>query len=360
MKAGSIKELQREKENKLKSMNMDEVKVYIERNVAYYYSHYANYNLIYDVPEVMDEEMEEAVQFQKSFNRNMEIIIDGIKEDYRTESVVRQMRINYVLCVLFGALNDNLVYNAERINEALVKGYEQFEEYVKFQYVLCEAISGFMEVVGVAYDLFIHCKRILFSMYSMLMVSDVDYSVFDGVNNCFKSLFLDFYENYLCSRGGGNIQRLFDVMVSGADDVDSVDDLIESDGMKQLYKDTVEKLDEMDEWVNSWVECGDLFSDAKGIISSVPVDAVVYDLKQFDICYPLNNLILDEVLDSGGVSDEFQQMLLLEDQFDVHILDATVESDASIGEGTGESAAVIVDAASIDDGNIEYLEEMLL
>ena len=36
-----VKQLQRMKEDKLKSMSMDEVKVYIERNVAYYYSHYS-------------------------------------------------------------------------------------------------------------------------------------------------------------------------------------------------------------------------------------------------------------------------------------------------------------------------------
>ena len=36
-----------------------------------------------------------------------------------------------------------------------------------------------------------------------------------------------------------------------------------------------------------------------------------------------------------------------------------MESDATVGEGTGESVTVIADAG-IDDGNIEYLEEMLL
>lgn len=94
----TIKQLQNEKKRKIKSMEMKEVKRYIERSVAYYYSHYMNFEDVYNSSDDITKTTENAMKFQKSFNENLDLIIESIQESY-SEPSVKQMRLNYVLAV---------------------------------------------------------------------------------------------------------------------------------------------------------------------------------------------------------------------------------------------------------------------
>ena len=353
-----VKQLQRMKEDKLKSMSMDEVKVYIERNVAYYYSHYSDFKLIFDMPsDERDSYNDEAVMFQDSFNRNMEVIIDGIRDDYQLDGNERQLKINYVLCVLFSCLNDNLLFNHEKEHEYVSKMCEGLMCELEFKDNLYAVVTGFVTVTDKAYNLLFHCKRLLLSLYSLVVVNDVSDDIFSQVNLCFKQLFLDFFMNYCCSKSY-DIQNLLDENCKSGDV--SVDDVIESDRMRELYENTVEKLKDIDDEFNELMKDGDLFSYPKSVLSdSVLDDAVVYDLKRFDIYYPVDNYILNEWFDSDEVSDEYNQLLSMMNRFDVSIFeDNSLDGDdVSVDDPSGTT---IVPDVDVSEENVEYLEEMLL
>jgi len=348
----TIKQLQKEKIRKLKDMSMKEVKQYIERNVAYYYSHYIDFESIFTSSDKeIDEINRDAESFQKSFNENIEVIIKNIKENYSIESTQKQGQINYIIAILFQAISENLMLNHEKETEMLKKMIDDIQENIVLQNAITGLIVGFVSFVNTTYSLLDHCKSMLLSLYQLVSIYDVDDVMFNSLNMSFKALFIDFHMNYVCCKKN-DIQDILDVMSNGKF---SVDDIVESKETLILYHDAVDKLSEIDNDFLLLVKDDDLFSFPKMYLKKFSIDeSVVYDLKQFDIDYVIeSDDIVDCLFDDDVVSDEYKQMELLEKKYNVSILFYVETSDV-------ESGLIAVNDAEINVGNIDELEEMLL
>lgn len=353
----TIKQLQNEKKRKIRSMEMKEVKRYIERNVAYYYSHYVNFEDVYNSSDVIvDENKNDAMMFQKSFNENIDLILESIQESY-SEPSVKQMRLNYVLAVLFQSINENLMLNHEKETKLLKKMFDDIQESIVLQNSITGLIVGFVSFVNTTYSLLDHVKSMLLSLYQLVSIYDVDDMMFNSLNMSFKALFIDFHMNYVCCKKN-NIQDILDVMSNGKF---SVDDIVESKETLILYHDAVDKLSEIDNDFLLLVKDDDLFSFPKMYLKKFSIDeSVVYDLKQFDIDYVIeSDDIVDGLFDDDVVSDEYKQMELLEKKYNVSLLFEVGASDDAM-TGASVTGAIAVDDADINDMNIDELEEMLL
>ncbi|MBE6513393.1 MAG: hypothetical protein E7Z75_09705 [Methanobrevibacter olleyae] len=353
----TIKQLQNEKKRKIRSMDMKEVKRYIERSVAYYYSHYVNFEDVYNSSDVIfDENKKDAMMFQKSFNENIDLILESIQESY-SEPSVKKMRLNYVLAVLFQSINENLMLNHEKETKLLNRMFDDIQESIVLQNAITGLIVGFVSFVNITYSLLSHVKSMLLSLYQLVSIYDVDDVMFDSLNMSFKALFIDFHMNYVSCKKN-DIQDFLDVMSNGKF---SVDDIVESKETVMFYHDAVDKLSEIDDEFSLLVKDGDLFSFPKMYLKKFSIDeSVVYDLKQFDIDYVIeSDDIVDGLFDDDVVSDEYKQMELLEKKYNVSLLfDVGASDDAMTGASV--TGAIAVDDADINDMNIDELEEMLL
>lgn len=345
----SIKQLQKEKENKIRAMRMEEIKHFIETNVAYYYSHYMDYSNVNTLSKVdFDERMIDAKFFQKSFNENLDLIINNIKSSY-SEPNLKRARIFQILAMLFQNINDNLILNHDKETKYFQKMFDGLQNNFDFQKDVTGLITGFTIHVNSAYNQFIQCKKMLLAMYELVALYEVNDIIFNVVNNTFKSMFIEFYMDYVSAKHC-NIEDILKLT-----DDSSVDSLIDSDEMKIFYNDSVERLNELDEMFDEVIKDYDLFSFPKQYLKDSLESDVVYDLKQFDIDYPISddNIIGSLLDDDSYVSDEFKELEKLEKKYNVNILFENNTDDTVFDE------PVIADA-DINDGNIDELEEMLL
>lgn len=353
----TLKQLQKEKERKLKQMSMNEVKQYIERNVAYYYSHYVDFELTYtSSDDEIDERNKDAESFQKSFNDNIDLIIKNIKGRYDLDSTQKQVQVNYILAVLFQSINDNVMLNHEKETIHLKKIFNEIQESIVLQNSITGLIVGFVSFVNTTYSLLSHVKSMLLTLYQMVSVYDIDDVMFDSFNSSFKVLFLDFHMNYVSCKTS-NIQDMIDVRDDGKF---SVDVIVESDSTRKFYYDAVDRLSEIDDEFLLLVKDDDLFSFPKMYLKDFDIDnSVVYDLKQFDIDYVIeSDDIVDGLFDSDDVvCDEYKQMELLEKKYNVSLLFDVEPSDAMTG---AIDVATIPSDADINDGNIDELEDVFL
>ena len=346
----TLKQLQKEKERKLKEMSMNEVKQYIERNVAYYYSHYVDFELTYtSSDDEIDERNKDAESFQKSFNDNIDLIIKNIKESYSLDSTQKQVQVNYILAVLFQSINDNVMLNHEKETIHLKKIFNEIQESIVLQNSITGLIVGFVSFVNTTYSLLSHVKGMLLSLYQMVSVYDIDDVMFDSFNSSFKVLFRDFHMNYVSCKKN-IIPKNF-----------SVDDIVESETTRKFYYDAVDRLSEIDDEFLLLVKDDDLFSFPKMYLKNFDIDnSVVYDLKQFDIDYVIDSDdIVDGLFDSDDVvCDEYNQMELLEKKYNVSLLFDVGSSDDAVTDAI--DVATIPSDADINDGNIDELEDVFL
>lgn len=353
----TIKQLQQEKELKIRSMTSKEIKRYIERTVAYYYSHYMNLDMVYNSSdEIIERNKEDAFLFQDVFNDNLELIMDSIRKKYSSDSVSKQLHLNYVIAILYQSINENIMINHENERKMLQKMIKNMEDSIHFQNEVICIIVYFVTYVNTTFSLLNSIQSMLSSLY-LLVSYDVDDAIFDVMNMSFKSLFLNFHINYVsckCHDLRFGVNELCDGKVS-------VDDVIESDDIKMLYHDALEKLSVIDDEFLLLVKDDDLFSFPKMILKDNFIDnSIVYDLKQFDIDYRIeNDNLINDLFDDGDVSDEYKEMKEFEKKHNVSILFDVGSTDDAIND------ELITDEISVDDveitvENIDELEDMLL
>lgn len=348
----TIKQLKKEKEKKLKEMSLDDITSYIKRTVAFYYSHYADLNLIYDITvDDIDKHNKECMEFKESFNNNMDMIIKNIQNEFNVDNTVKQLRVNYILCVLYSSISENLVLNHEKENEKLKKIFDDLNELIDFQYNLHCLVIGFISFVNKSYSLFNQCKKVSIMLYEFISVYTVNDVVFDVLNTYFKDLFIEFYMNYLCCKNS-DFEDLFEnVNVTGL----NVDSAFEDVNIKNFYLNAVDKLSEIDKEFELFIKDNDLFSYPKSIFKDKFDNSVVYDLKRFDIDYVIEDNIVSDLFSENVISDEYKQLELMEDKLNVKILFDVGSDDV----GVGVDSAILNDV-EISDLNIEMLEEMFL
>jgi len=368
----TLNELQRLKEKKLKNMKNKEIEKYIERNVAYYYSHYS-YDIL-DVRKLSEDEVkknnENAKYFWNAFNDNIEIILNNIKEDRKMDNITKAANVNYIVSTLnrccFENLNADHIKHVDSISEwiDIICDRWHFERNV---YVM---IGMFVNYVSTAYSLFHHCKHLLLVMFTIVSSDGIDDFSFGMINTSFKNMFLEFHMNYVrCKSAFNSIDYI---------EKDFLDAMFDSVEMKKHFDDHVEMLHELDIMFHDLIKDFDLFSYPKQLYAKkdfFDVD-VVYDLKQFDIDYSINNSfdVFDDVTvhsDSFDglfddvdvdVSDEFKQMITVEKKYDIHIIsDPDVSGGGrctGLADVTGARNRTAIE--NVDEDNVDELEDLLL
>ena len=312
-----IKQLQKEKEYKLRNMDVKEIKRYIERTLAYYYSHYANTNKIYNTkPDERSQHTMDAMEFQESFFNNMDTIIESIKNNKSYSNIERQMKINYILAVLYSSMNDNFMLNYEQDAKQLQEIYDETENKMHTQITISGSLIVLVSFVNKSYDLLLQIQKMLLTLYTLSAGYNIGESEFNIINDCFKSLFLYFYVSYLCSK------KSYEQIIAQYKEQDrDVENIIESGVIKSFYTDARDRLKQMDGMFDDIIGSGDLFAYPKSTLENPLLDyGVFYSLKMFDVYNLADNGAGGVCVDDIAMCDEYKMLLDMEKQYDIYVL----------------------------------------
>lgn len=347
----SIKELKNKKINKIKHMSMEEAKQYIQRSIAYYYSHYTNFELNYDNFESTVEVYEDAKRFKDSFNENIQLLLDSINNNYGLDAETKQIRNNFIVATLYQSITENLILNSNKNQEVLEKILHDMESRINYDNMIYTIFIGFNGFVQKADTLFIECQKFLMILYELVSpYHKLQEISFNRINRYFEDLFEQFYMNYLTAKKHySNLVMLHGVMIGSNSDELSFEDYIDmSDEMKFLMDKSFDTMLELDKNFQDLVKDNDLFSFPKSVFTSELLDnTLCYDLRYFDV------IGIDDESDKE-FSETYNRLKELENTFGVHILFDT--DDTTNTTNTFDS----VDETIIDDMNINELEDLFL
>ena len=312
-----IRQLQKEKEYKIKSMDIKEIKQYIERNIAYYYSHYANTNAILNKEhDKIDGHIQDAKEFQETFFNNLDLMIDNIKNNTKDTSTTKQMKINYILAILYSCFNDNLVLNIEQEAKQLEQVYQDTIDNMEIQVTLSGLLIVLVSFVNKAYDLLNNCKKMLLVLYTLSAGCSISETEFYYVNTYFKGLFLEFYLSYLCSKNS-----YIQVTTAYNEQDKDVENIIESAIIRKFFIDAKDKLKLVDEMFKDVVKPDDLFAYPKESLHSKVFDnSLCYSLKTFDVYHAAENNANDDGANNNAMCDEYKTLLEFEKQYNISLL----------------------------------------
>ena len=311
-----IKQLQKEMEKQIKTMDITVMKQYIERNIAYYYSHYANTMAFESLAD--DEQaahQQDAIAFQDTFFDTIDTMLDSIRNDATLSGAENQMKINYILCVLYSNFNDNLVYNRQQEAQRLEELQDKLSQDMIIQDIIYESILIYAIFVNKAGSLFYQCKTMLITLYVLTAAYNVDDVIFNSVNMTFKSMFLDFYANYLpCKFAAVQLETL-------SRKYGNIEKRIESSQVKKYYLEAKDILADLEKSFNAMVKSDDFFLYAKqSLNSNVINDGIAYNLKLFDVYNASDKKTKKEAIKNNAMCKEFKALERMENLYNIHVL----------------------------------------